>query len=670
MNTRGTVSLCLILLLVLFGALAYRSRLLPAHWTSAVTGEPDPGEPAETITDEDLSAEMLQRVKADGVRSIETMSVSHGRCVFVGTMDGYWDLRQIGRSRPKSDLWLVDGDGGLQRLTTDGMSYDPEWSPSGSEIAFVNQGSINVVDATSKEVRAVVDAYLGQSPDERDNSYQYVVNDHPRWSPNGKALAVLADDGSGVWLRVVTTLGKEICQFGRGISDCHWDSESALVLDYCRFEFDWGNLFSNSPPDRASEDLIDTDMPEPLEDYDAFAATLLEKLRKSGVVKIADITVSPSHELVVCVAELRGSDSDPATDLWLAHRDGAGLRRLTHDGRSGCPVWSPSGTEIAMVNEGSVEVLDVSTGNIRGTDLQAAHWGDCYEASGYDEPQWAPNGKLLAAFGSNRTTEVWLTVVDASSGNQVFQSRGSFECREWRSRTSFWTSHSELVIDSYGKLIIDWEKLASAPVVASQPVGRYLGMLLRKVTAYGIIRVREYSPSPDGNLIVFVGEYCAMWCFVGIQIGRPQSDLWLVRKNGTGLRRLTHDGMSYDPAWSSTGKELAFVFEAGVYVLTIKTGLARVLPGLQGYRGSIGECDYLEYRHPRWAPNSKAISALSGNGCASGWLRVAEASSGRGLFQIETTSYEWDDYSDLRFEQGNSISIDWKGISGLAHRSK
>ena len=139
MNTRHAVAICLILLLELFAIVAYRSRLLPAAPTSAVTREPEPVETGRFNASQDLRAEMLQRVRGEGVRSVETVSVSHGRCVFVGTLDAYWDLKHIKHpTRLKTDIWLVDRDGGLRRLTTDGMSYNPEWSPSGSEIRTID----------------------------------------------------------------------------------------------------------------------------------------------------------------------------------------------------------------------------------------------------------------------------------------------------------------------------------------------------------------------------------------------------------------------------------------------------------------------------------------------------------------------------------------------------
>lgn len=66
--------------------------------------------------------------------------------------------------------------------------------------------------------------------------------------------------------------------------------------------------------------------------------------------------------------------------------------------------------------------------------------------------------------------------------------------------------------------------------------------LLDRVSADGVIRIKEYFPSSKRDQIVFVGEYDEQWQFVPSQDRRQQSDLWLINTNGAGLRRLTSDG--------------------------------------------------------------------------------------------------------------------------------
>src|SRR5262249_14388178 len=154
--------------------------------------------------------------------------------------------------------------------------------------------------------------------------------------------------------------------------------------------------------------------------------------------------------------------------------------------------------------------------------------------------------------------------------------------------------------------------------------------------------------SPSGKWRVFVGELDGGWQFVPIQVSRPQTDLWLIRDDGSGLRRLTSDGKSYDPSWSPSGERIAFVREGNVAVLSVRTGETRILQGLRGSRPYTWECDYFEFERPTWAPNGRAIAAVAGNGCGSDGGTVADAASGRAIIQFSSaTNYQWDKGSEL-----------------------
>ena len=98
---------------------------------------------------------MLERVKQEGVVRIAGIRASGNRYVFVGEFTETWQLVPTQAPRPKTDLWLVNKDGtGLRRLTEDGESYDPEWSPSGDEIAFVSRGSVNALNVERNDPAA------------------------------------------------------------------------------------------------------------------------------------------------------------------------------------------------------------------------------------------------------------------------------------------------------------------------------------------------------------------------------------------------------------------------------------------------------------------------------------------------------------------------------------
>jgi dipeptidyl aminopeptidase/acylaminoacyl peptidase len=63
-------------------------------------------------------------------------------------------------SYERADLWVVDLDGKVQRLTDDGFEYDsPTWSPDGKNLAFRRRQSLSTIIQTRQNHGAAVDIY-------------------------------------------------------------------------------------------------------------------------------------------------------------------------------------------------------------------------------------------------------------------------------------------------------------------------------------------------------------------------------------------------------------------------------------------------------------------------------------------------------------------------------
>jgi dipeptidyl aminopeptidase/acylaminoacyl peptidase len=95
--------------------------------------------------------------------------------------------------------------------------------------------------------------------------------------------------------------------------------------------------------------------------------------------------------------------------------------------------------------------------------------------------------------------------------------------------------------------------------------------------------------SPDGGTIVFRSERSG-W-----------GDLWLVKPDGSGLRRLAAlDHEVFDPAWSPDGTRIACVVNReGTYalaIITVDNGAVRFLREMRGIHSA-----------PQWTPNGAAL---------------------------------------------------------------
>ena len=95
---------------------------------------------------------------------------------------------------PRTEIYVMDADGGNQERLTDNRAYDkyPTWSPDRENIAFVSDRDgwgpqIYVMDARGKRAIKLTDTPEGKGD--------------PDWSPNGEKIAFTSWDGQDWWRR-------------------------------------------------------------------------------------------------------------------------------------------------------------------------------------------------------------------------------------------------------------------------------------------------------------------------------------------------------------------------------------------------------------------------------------------------------------------------------------
>lgn len=403
-----------------------------------------------------LTARLLDKVRADGVIRIKEYFPSSKRdqIVFVGEYDEQWRFVPSQDHRQQSDLWLINTNGtGLRQLTADGFSYEPAWAPSGMVIAFVDEGSVKLLDIRSNEQSKVLDA-IAQDPDDLEakaRGFDYLEYHRPKWSPDGKYIAALASTGSTVWVDAATGRGQYICRFADGAREYDWNSESELILNYGKFIFDF----------KLIQDLVAEPEPDTVggEANNRFSNSLLEMVKRDGVERIEEYAISPLGDRLVFVGsflETTVPATDlwkPVTDLWIVKLDGTDLRRLTYDRCNYVPAWSPSGNEIAFGHNDSVNVIAVRTGRERslpGLHIYIPPEGrNAHRAARYLRPNWSPNGKVIVSEGTSLNS--WVTAVEAKSGKLIF--RSSTESGDYA-----WNQASELIIRGCGTFVFDWDQ--------------------------------------------------------------------------------------------------------------------------------------------------------------------------------------------------------------------
>jgi TolB protein len=267
---------------------------------------------------------------------------------------------------------------------------------------------------------------------------------------------------------------------------------------------------------------------------------------------------SPSGQIAFSVEGAR------ATRLYVVRPDGAGRRLLS---RFKCcrpissefdPAWSRDGRRLAFVRgtfRGSDVEFEIYASRADGTRARrVTRWvpdgtpADGGPADG--EPAWSPDGRTIA-FSRNRVngaTTASLYAVAATGGEPMrLTSAESFD------DSPSWSPDGKTIAFSRGPRIVFVDRPARWRLMLVDSDGaaerRFPGGLAGQQPAW----------SPDGRQLAFVsyrdryGQTCDRDnCY-------PAGEIYVVRADGSNLRRLTRDKADdRSPTWSPDGEWIAF----------------------------------------------------------------------------------------------------------------
>jgi Tol biopolymer transport system component len=252
----------------------------------------------------------------------------------------------------------------------------------------------------------------------------------------------------------------------------------------------------------------------------------------------------------------------PPAALYAVNPDGTGLTRVTHEQKSETqPAWSPDGTRIAYARfpavddscmgcPDSIVVTDADGSNTR---VLITSSGD---AAGVNRPTWSPDGtKLLFSLWNLSGPELY--VIPATGGAPQSLHIQADTAAWGRSRIAY-VDHSTEPASLWTALPdgSDKQKIAVGPLnpTLGDPVwsrdGRLACVVGRSVVVIvsgGTTRrvqlpfdgISSLDWSPDGTRFVVAG----------FRTGTAVTDIYTVRTDGTGLRRLTHNLRAYAASW-------------------------------------------------------------------------------------------------------------------------
>lgn len=286
-----------------------------------------------------------------------------------------------------------------------------------------------------------------------------------------------------------------------------------------------------------------------------------------GRESVTSIAPSPGAADDGRIAFIRYPGGRDQTILYAMRPDGTGMRRLTHDelASDAGQSWSPDGSRIAFVSDRQgvrapaydrdVYVLELSTGTV----------------GSWIRDQDVPVGKVD-----------W-----SPDGERLVYARSVIGCSQ---------APVGCVRDRMGP-----PELVVAPAEGGMPP-------LRTLVA-GDARDIEPTWSPDGRQIAFASD----------RAHEPETyEVYVVRPDGTGLRRLTSDG-GRSPAWSPDGSRIAFVRRNRLYLMDADGGSVRPVSAVED----------LDVASPTWSPDGSrlAFSAMEKGRAWRSWIGVLDLES-------------------------------------------
>jgi len=512
-------------------------------------------------------------------------------------------IAYVARSHDGADIFTILPDGSRRRrLTFSGDAGGPAWAPGGHRLAYAEDGDIWIAVAANPFDRIKVTSGVAVDAD-------------PAWSADGDHLAFTRDGESVVVL------------------DLNSDTERALTLPSDQWP---GAMQPTWSPDSSRIAFVRGSSDG--DDYDSYRKLFVVNADGTGLYEVPNAdpfaynpSWSPDGTTILYSHQYHGRNGSCADMVMSIHPDGTHASTVLKQGcTSEAGSWSPTGLRVALTLGGPVydsEAADspklAGLWTVRPDGTGRRH---LVVRHGWD-PAWQPKalskttagttngssnlrGRRLAFTATSSNGWDIFTVRPDGKGLRRLTHRGDAVSPSWsprHRRIAYVTNDAVWVMGAGGghKHKVGAE-FANDPTWA--PDGRHLALswffdILIANLRTGHVRALNLgvatghpSWSPDGR-----------WLAFSAYPGFTQSEIYLVRPDGSGLHRITWTvGSETEPTWSPDGRRIAFAYAPPDIAETDARTMRSDGLGSQ----IVSETTGMDYS-PVWSPNGRRIAFYS-----------------------------------------------------------